>query len=302
MTAVLYYREGRALDHGPAVTRFQDFAEALAETDWIENHGTDKDREGYFHTGSAELAKLVQQYLDLDADGVVGPATWDAMFEALGRTPSGAEVYEVDGVTVIDGRQVWKPVKKWDGTLRPWTGDGRNVIRGVMLHQTGCWMPEDPQVWKQINAHCGVTRKGNVILMFPFEMLIWHGHNLTRPTIGIEIAGMFPGVKGQKGTYWPKDAKLHEFTDRQLMACNVLMEIIQGEFLANGGAFQNIYAHRQASSQRQADPGSEIWEKVALPWMEKIGATAGEPGYCIDSGYPICREWDPSAAKGFWQK
>lgn len=305
----LYWKKGDLM-RGLAVKRFQEMAEIIiGDVNWLEENGTKSGNDGFFGEDSDTLARLVQKKLKDDdhykgkIDGDVGDGTWGAMFEALGKTESGANTYERDGVTVVDGRKVWVPKKQFQGTMRSWTDkESRNRIRGVMLHQTGCWMSEKDATWNSIAAHCGITRKGKVVLMFPFEMLIWHGHDLSRQTVGIEIAGLFKGVENSTNTWWPREHTPHRLTDDQVKAANVLLTTIKEEFEAKNGTFDYIYAHRQSDDMRMSDPGEAVWKKVALPWMEKLGATAGEPGYTTGDGFPICKEWDSSAAKGFWRR
>lgn len=304
-------RYQKPMMHGLAVRRFQQFGEAvIGDENWLETHGGRGGNDGWFGQDTRELAIKVQQKLELEDDGIVGPHTWEAIFKYLEMDPSGAKIYKRDGVTVIDGREVWTPVKKWHGKMRSYTSGDRNQLRGVMLHQTGCWMPEDPGVWAKINAHYGVTRAGKIILMFNPLMLIWHGNGLTRPTIGIEIAGLFRGIEGRSNTHWPPDAKPHEFTSDQAKACNVLFEIIKEDFETNGGKWEVVYAHRQSSNMRMSDPGEAVWKQIAMPWMEKLGATCGgilplgsrTPGtdYCVGNGMPIPKEWDTEYPHRFW--
>lgn len=297
----LYYNKNDLM-RGLVVKRFQEWAEVvIGEPDWLETNGTKSGNDGYFGKDSDTLAKLVQKRLGLVEDGVVGPKTWQAIFDHLKMDPIGGKIYYRDGVKVIDGREFWQPVKKYDGINRVWSGSGIKIT-GVMLHQTGCWMPEDPQVWNKINAHCGITRKGVIILMFPFEMLIWHGNGLTVPTIGIEIAGLLKGVENSTNTWWPTSSTPDEFTSDQEVASRVLFKIIKEEFDKNGGEWKHVYAHRQSSAMRMSDPGESVWKKVGLEWINDLGATDGGEGYTTGDGYPIPKEWNPAYQKGFWKK
>jgi hypothetical protein len=225
------------------------------------------------------------------------------MFNHLNLEPSGASVWHApNGVKVIDGRKVWAPVKKYFGVKRPWTGTAGNKVTGVMLHQTGCNMPEDPHVWNKINAHCGITRAGVVILMFDFDMEIWHGNGLTTPTIGIEIAGLMRGVENSSNTWWPPGARTHDLTAAQIAASEVLFDIIKDAFDTNGGTWKYVYAHRQSSGDRMSDPGELIWKKIGMPWIETLGASDGGESFVSGNGYPIPKEWNPAYKKGFWTK
>lgn len=278
---------------GIVVTRFQQFAESVMGKDY----GPD---DGVFGPSCDKLARAVQEKLGLEVDGVVGPATWGAMFEAVGKTTGGAEVYKRDGVRVIDGREAWQPTVGFLGTQRPWTGSDRNRIRGVVLHQTGCWMPEDPEVWRGIRSHCGVTRAGVLILTFPFEPLIWHAQDLSRFTIGIEVAGLLHGVVGDERSYWPQGARTHEVTEAQLRALDLLFVIIAESFAANGSAWEVVHAHRQATNQRMSDPGEVLWKKVGMKWLELIDGTDGGPEFRTGTGMPIPNEWNDKYPHRFW--
>lgn len=297
----LYYRKGNLM-RGLPVKRFQEFGEAVLEDSaWLETHGTKSGNDGFFGKDSDALARAVQAKLGIVVDGVVGPGTWSSIFLHLHlQDPTQPKVYERDGVKVIDGRLVWEPVKKYSGVRRPWAGDGR--IRGVMMHQTGCWMPESPSTWNKINCHCGITRAGVVILMFDFDMLIWHGNGLTRPTIGIEIAGLFRGVEDDPRSYWPRSAKTHQLTDDQVKAAGVLFKILQESFEANGGKWEVLYCHRQSSDMRMSDPGESIYKRIVKPWINELSLSDGGEGYITGSGYPIPSQWNPAYAATFWKK
>lgn len=285
----LYYRKGNVM-RGPAVRRFQEVGEAVLGEDIVENDGA-------FGTDTKDLALAVQKKLGLEVDGYVGPKTWEACFAALGREKSGAKVYERDGVTVKDCRNFGEPPKRgFFGKVREW-----GAIEGVMLHQTGCWMPEEETTWCRVNAHCGVTRNGTVILMHDFQWEIWHGNGLSKQTIGIETAGNFYGVPGVKGTWWSPGGGPHQLNEKQQHAFEVLFHILHEAFDEGGGNWKKVYAHRQSSSSREGDPGQEIWQKVGMVWQTALGADDGGPNYCVGSGNPIPKEWNPTYGRRYWE-
>jgi len=200
----------------------------------------------------------------------------------------------VDGVEVYDYRgKVAKP--KNGVKIRPW-----NEISGVVLHRTACVLGEKPQRYFPVNCHIGVTMGGRVVLSHPFDLMIWHGHYPSRWTIGIEFDG---NPTGRPGYWWKPGGGPHPITDEQVKAGNVLLDILTKAFEDNGRTLKYIYAHRQSSDQRECDPGNECWQKIALPWMEKTGATPGDigrQGSTFGTGYCIPQSWDPkSPVKGF---
>jgi peptidoglycan hydrolase-like protein with peptidoglycan-binding domain len=280
---------------GLPVRRFQQFGEAvLGDVDFLTN-------DGVFGPRTHDLVIEVQNKLGLVEDGIVGEKTWRAIFEALDREEDGAKVYTTSqGVKVIDGRDVWTPVKKWYGVERRWCSDSKNQMRGVMLHQTGCWMPENTGTWRKINAHAGITHEGTLILMFPFNMLIWHGNNFSQNTIGVEIAGLYEGVNGKRRTVFPLDSPISELSAQQVKASFKLADLILEAFVENGDIWEYLVAHRQSSNQRLADPGEEIWRRIGLRWIQryKLKDWSQEK---IGTGKPIPRDWDELSPHGFWR-
>jgi hypothetical protein len=69
---------------------------------------------------------------------------------------------------------------------------------------------------------------------------------------------------------------------------------ICGEVVRHGGRIEQLLAHRQASSERQSDPGSALWQQVALPLHAELGLNDGGSGYAVGNGYPIPQTWDRS--------
>lgn len=285
--ATLYYRPNQLM-YGPAVRRFQEMGEAVLGEDFLEN-------DGWFGKDTDALAKKVQEKLGVTVDGVVGRNTWNKIFEHLGRTESGATVTERDGVKIIDGRDVFDPPSGYYNKKRDWS-----KIEGVLLHQTGCWMPESEQTWARVRCHCGITRKGVIILTHPFDWIIWHGNNLSKQTIGLEVAGNFYGIEGVERSWWKPGGGPHDFTDAQEQASEVLFHIIKEEFDKNGGTWSKVYSHRQSSDQRTSDPGQSLWQKIAMVWHIAIGGDDGGPDYCVGSGKPVPKEWNPEYPRKFW--
>ena len=168
-------------------------------------------------------------------------------------------------------------------------------ITGVMLHSTGGVLGESEERWgRGISAHCGITRRGKLILIHPWETMIWHGHAPSRWTIGIEIDG---NPEGKPGYHWKPGGGPHSVTESQVRACEVLLHLLTTEFAARGQRIEQVLAHRQSSGQRECDPGWQVWRRIGLPWLDILGATCGPdgPSSTWGTGLPIPREWDPAS-------
>lgn len=176
---------------------------------------------------------------------------------------------------------------------RPWTS-----VTGICLHQTACVLGERPERWASIGAHVGVTRGGRVVWLHDFTSLVIHGNGFNAHTVGIELDGTYAGVEGDPRTFWRPAAdprrQPQSPTAELVASARAAVRWICAEVARHGGAVSLLVAHRQASAERQSDPGSALWQAVALPLMSELGLSDGGPSYKLGSGQPIPGAWDPS--------
>lgn len=272
--------------HSPAVTRLQELLGI-----W----GFDVECDGWFGPVTQKAIKGFQLAQGLVVSGIATPHTWQAL--QVEDEPDLLADQESFRPRLLD-RTTLHPLPAKHGSLRTW-----NDIWGVTFHQCGCLLGDRPGRWDTLRAHIGVTRDGTVIIVNPLERIIYHGNGLNSRTIGIEIDGLHEGLLGVRRTA-PGDAGPHPLTDLQVRACDeILFPWLVGKFEANGGVWRNIHAHRQSSPTRRADPGSEIWQRIAMPWIERLHAKGGDWGSAQDGGpdftmntskgrgRPIPRDW-----------
>lgn len=270
---------------GPAVKRIQELLN-MAPFPRDANTNT-LIEDGNFGPLTRYQVKLFQGFMDLTNDGIVGPDTQSALYNLYGVGVNDHYWHiQYDGVEVVDGRDINKPPSNFHGTIR-------NNINSVMLHQTGCGMPSSPKFWQKVNAHCGVLQDGTIVLMHEFDKLIWHGNALSPQSIGIEIEGNMRGVEGLDHTYWKPGGGPHSLTEAQIEALNgALFYIIKDYMNDEGYKWEYVWAHRQSSKSRQADPGSKVWKEVGLVWQERLGVG---PSWESHNGYEIPQSWDPDS-------
>jgi hypothetical protein len=182
--------------------------------------------------------------------------------------------------------------KKHDYGQRDWS-----KVTGICLHQTACVLGERPGRWDAIGCHVGVTRSGQVMHLHNFNRLIVHGNGWNSQTVGIEIDGMYAGIEGNDRTFWrPKDEpnrQPQKLTAETIAATRQMIRWICDQVADHGGKIKVLVAHRQASENRQSDPGSAIWKDIALPMMDELNLSDGGHGFKIGTGYAIPEAWDP---------
>lgn len=259
--------------YGSAAKRLQEQLETLGypvKTDGIYGKQTEK------------AIKELQTKYGLEPDGIVGPKTERTIRELM------TESYTKNQFTPgnIFFRKEFPRPQLYFGK-RVW-----NEIKGVTLHQTGCRMPIRPHAWRNLNAHIGVTSEGIVIIANDPTCKIWHAQRLSHSTIGIEIAGNFEGITGDESTLWKGGGPAAEMSTNQEEGVNAAMQWVAEQFEANGQEWKYIHAHRQSSRTRAGDPGLEIWQQIAMPWMRKTGATDRGENFKLGFGRKIPRNWN----------
>lgn len=263
--------------YGSAVKRLQELGDSI---------GIDGgDNDGIFGPRTEQVVRRVQKRLCVTQDGIYGPVTSAALIahiDKLSKTSLGREFVDIRGT---------HPPPRNFGRKRKWS-----EIDSVLLHQTGCNMPVNPRNWKKLNAHFGVSQEGKLIWVNDATDMIWHAQGLSKRSIGIEIEGNFRGVESKPKTLWRGGGPACNLNLPMHLALNELFELLKGEFKKNGQEWKHVFCHRQSSNMRRGDPGSEIYQGVALDWMKKLGGTEMDGGseFSKGSGLPIPAQWNPA--------
>lgn len=143
-----------------------------------------------------------------------------------------------------------------------------------------------------IPAHAIVHQDGRCTLLHYATSYIHHGHGMNRWTFGIEIDCRVDGVEGEPKTFWRSPNEINGYADkkgrwhpprsreqlrRPLTEAQVettLRLIAWVDALRrhhHGRGLESVYAHRQAHKDKRSDPGSAIWQRVALPAIGELG-------------------------------
>jgi N-acetyl-anhydromuramyl-L-alanine amidase AmpD len=201
-------------------------------------------------------------------------------------------------MNLIDRRkfaaQAHGPKGKWKVGRRP-----ASKVTGICLHQTACVLGERPERWDTVGAHVGITRSGAVIWLHDFTHVVAHGNGWNKQTVGIEIDGLYAGIEGDDSTVWDDPSTRRrevglELPEVQAEAAREAVRWIAREARDRGAVVRALVAHRQSSADRRNDPGSAIWQRVALPMSVELGLSDGGPGFRIGDGMAIPEAWDVS--------
>lgn len=219
--------------------------------------------------------------------------------------PSGARVYDLRGDRDPTAGKV---------TMRRGAPVER-VATGVMLHQTAVEYGVSAAQLRAaggdralalarralgIGAHVTLFRSREdhpplVVLGAPLAWLVWHGNRANDATIGLEVEGRYEGVEGRAGTLWsPPGSRVTPTapTPQDVAGWRDGLRYVVELARAEGHPTEWLVSHRQSSATRRSDPGSWLWQTLAL-WAEGEGLLELDRGRTWADGRTIPVEWDP---------
>lgn len=251
----------------------------------------------------------------------------ELLLSTFGRlsSPGAEEQRDAEGA-VIDRLQAGVCLPDEDGGCAPLPGwidlrradrsdpkfaRGRSVgarrwdeLLGQTLHQTAAAFDPDHPMLLAIPAHDLVFPDGTVVLLHRTTSYLYHGHALNKGTTGTEFVCRAAGVEGDYSTVWlgKTDRKkgrtardvVVEITEAQAAAGIDLIRWRVRQVAANGGRMRAIWSHRQGHKSRRSDPGSRIWQRVALPATRELDL-ADVSGIKLGSGKPNPDVWTATA-------
>lgn len=175
-------------------------------------------------------------------------------------------------------------------------------VDALCLHQTAAPIAAASR-FLGVPTHGAVLPDGTIVLLHPPTAYLWACHAGNKRAISIEVSCRADGICGDPHTFWrskrerkqgkTRDALRAEATQDQIDATRHLCKYYIDEVRRLGGCVIEVLAHRQTHKSRVSDPGSLIWENVALPVAKFNGLGCGVKGFTMGSGKPIPRVWDP---------
>lgn len=171
-------------------------------------------------------------------------------------------------------------------------------VDSIVLHQTAVeYGPRDNPSAKharalQVACHALAFADGTVVLPNPLPWYVNHANGFNRHSLGIEIEGAFLGAPGLPIA--PGGHKPSPVTPLLVASACAAVEELLERATRWGASIQYVLAHRQSSDTRRADPGWELWQRVALEHCVGRLGLKTRPTMVDDQGRPIPEVWDPS--------
>ncbi len=177
------------------------------------------------------------------------------------------------------------------GGTRPLT-----AVNAVVLHQTAGSQNTDPRHYLWVGAHFVILPDGLIIQLYPETRNVYHANSFNSRSVGIEFAGMFANEQGQCW-WWPTKQYVNRGYKSRGITCGepTAEQIEAGRRLLTAltdkiPSIRYVFAHRQASSSRENDPGPTVWLQVGEWAKQNLGLSDGG-NYKEGTGKPIPETW-----------
>lgn len=198
---------------------------------------------------------------------------------------------------VVDGRTLQRDIQDIDTIVLHQTAVPHYGVTRAQVERAGG--DEDrAQRWRalEIACHAMAYGEGWVCLAHRIRSYVHHGHRLNGRSLGLEVEGLYPGLAG--GDVWG-GATPTELTELTVAAARQAVLALVRDVRALGGEIRYIAAHRQSSADRRADPGEELWRRVAVEYATPELGLRRHPDWTIGDGLPLPAAWDPLASADY---
>ena len=184
------------------------------------------------------------------------------------------------------------------------------TVTGIMLHQTAVWYSvsaaqvsaaggdrHEALHRRALNVAChliafdgckaglGPNGCGHGVEPNPLEWYVYQANTANSVSLGIEIEGAYPGTV-TPGCVMPSARVIQAARESVAYAVEHARRL--------GMPLVHIWAHRQSSSMRQADPGQALWQAVVLDYAVPTLGLQTQPKRTWGDGRPIPLAWDPN--------
>jgi hypothetical protein len=181
-----------------------------------------------------------------------------------------------------------------------------SAVTGVTLHQTAVkFSVSSSQIAAaggdrqlalarrglNVACHAMAFHDGFFVATAPLDWYIYHGNGLNSYELGLEVDGLYPGLRG--GSTWNGDPATIP-TEASIAAAREALRWLVETGRSMGMPIEFLHAHRQSSSSRRADPGQELWEAIVLDYAVPVLGLKTRLSDVVGDGRPVPVDWDPN--------
>lgn len=158
-----------------------------------------------------------------------------------------------------------------------------NTAERMALHQ---------RFWKAEYHYIGLLN-GDILHNNDITRYTFHGSGGNSKLIGVSGEGNFPGLEKKR------KKKHHGWTPHEIETNRGALRLAVLNSREDGAPVERLYAHRQYSGGRIADPGEGYWKEIGIPIAKELNLER-MTFQSFGKGREICREWDEEARVNYW--
>jgi hypothetical protein len=169
-----------------------------------------------------------------------------------------------------------------------------------------------------VACHAIAFRDGFFAATHPLCHYVNHGNGFNAYSLGLEIDGLYPGLSDDPTTVPIRedlettagDREPDEVTQTIVDTARAALRWLVEEGRRLGMPVTSVYAHRQSSGTRRADPGEPIWRPVVLDYAVPVLGLRVHPDVALagtrydarkgrrvpNNGRPLPRQWGGAGA------
>lgn len=192
-------------------------------------------------------------------------------------------------------------------------------VTGITLHQMAVDMQPSKRLLREADGDwalafarrsqrvaCHVTVAPGVFCATnPLDWYMYHGNRLNRPTLGLEVSGLYSGLLDDPATEPREDLKTTwkgepmEITPELIAAGRAAIRWMVEEGRKQGMPISKIYAHRQSNKNKPGDPGEGLWRALVEDYAVPVLGLKVDYGYTIGGGRPIPKAWSDNGVGSY---
>ena len=148
-----------------------------------------------------------------------------------------------------------------------------------------------------VACHTLAFRDGFFVACCPLRVYVQGANGLNPRALHLETDGLYSGLRDDPTTAPREDLQTTagtpcEVTPAIILAGQSALRWLVLEGRAEGMPIDRLWAHRQSSPTRRADPGEALWQSIAEPIAAELGLRI-DYAATLGDGRPIPVEWSP---------
>ena len=181
-----------------------------------------------------------------------------------------------------------------DAVIELFSGVKKEAMTADDVAQAAERMALHQRFWKA-EYHYIALLNGDCLYNNDISRYTFHGSGGNSKLSGVSGEGNFHGLEKKR------KKKHNGWVEHEIVTNRGLMRLAVLRSREEGAPVERLYAHRQYSGGRLADPGEGYWKEIGIPMAKELNLDR-RIFEKYSKGNEICREWDEEGRVNYWGK